>query len=481
MENDDAMRDDEDAHVDSCRRFVALTRAGKPAWRSGGSAEEAVTLCAVTQAMCAAAEAQGAGEFRGAEAGDATVACATTSTMVYAVSSRVGEGHPALMRQLECVRAVMTSCVTNVALEEALVRNPRFDVGRALERATRAEARLRACARGVTRETPYVFGTYRAVGLESGVRKACARALGDVTRAVSKPFAGVAFGADDGRLVTYVKPRGNRPATISPMDVIVLMNYARVMSRAEEGSATTSEEPSTSRAETFGRVCLPEFNSNGFMHAYVSHIVAHAPKNEDGEDNKNVCDESTRTVGVCFLTASPDALEECRAARDALEAKLNADGSLAKVAAAIRTEMRIADLPTEALGGFQAENDEPLLHFVYNRPARHQHVSSAYAPSSSADDDVEAITRSYASLYAAMRETVGAVDKSVRPPVEDAPQRVRYERRSRRSVLACVGGDFDIYLTLKPTTTVTTAVGLCNRLCVWLRVSEPELFLDLPL
>jgi len=428
--------------------------------------------------MCAVAEAQGVGTFRGAEAGGARVACAETSTMIYAVSSRCGDGVGTLVNQLEHVRATMTSCVTNVALEEALVRNPRFDVGRALEMATRAEARLSACASGLSRETPYVFGTYRSVGLESGVRKACAKALGDATRAVSKPFAGVVFGADDGRLVTYVKPRGNRPATISPKDMIVLMNYARVMSRAEADSATTSEEPSTSRAETFGRVCLPEFNSNGFMHAYVSYVVAQVQKNEDDdEENKSDSDESMRTVGVCFLTASADALEECRVARDALETKLNADGSLAKVATAVRTELSIADLPSEALGGFQAENGEPLLHFVYNRPARHQHVSSATPPG----EDVEAMTRSYAALYASMRETVDVVDKSVTPPFQGAAQRVRYERRARRSVLACVGGDFEIYLTLESTAAVTVAVGLCNRLCVYLRVSEPELFLELPM
>lgn len=45
-------------------------------------------------------------------------------------------------------------------------------------------------------------------------------------------------------------------------------------------------------------------------------------------------------------------------------------------------------------------------------------------------------------------------------------------------VLVCVGGDFEIYLIFKSSTTTTTAVALCNRLCVWFCVYEFELFVE---
>jgi len=281
---------------------------------------------------------------------------------------------------------------------------------------------------------------------------------------VTKPFACVAFG-DDGRVGAYAKPRGHRPATIAASDLILLTHYVRVVARCEDGE------------DSFTRVCLPEFNPNGFMRAYAARLSARVKDEADAEGD-SVTSTST-SIGICIVTASADAMEECRAARDALEERLNDDGALAEMVAAAREGMSIAKLPHEALGGFQDES-EPLLHFVYNRPARHQHVSSAFSPSLNGAD-VKAITRTYASTYASMKETEGVVDANgPGPKFIGAPQRVRYERRARFSILSCVGGDFEIYLTLKPSTTMHTAVALCNRLCVWLRAHEPELFVAEP-
>jgi len=176
------------------------------------------------------------------------------------------------------------------------------------------------------------------------------------------------------------------------------------------------------------------------------------------------------------VVASADALDACRRARDVLERSLNEKDALSPLARAAREELRLGDLSSDVLGEFKASINQ-LLHVVYNRPERHQHVSTAFNASVK-DADVEAITRAYASTLAAMKETEGIVDHSVSPSFEGSQQRVRYERRSRFNVLACVGGDFEIYLILKPTVSTRVAVGLCNRMCVWLRVSEPELFVD---
>lgn len=467
-------------------RFLALTRAGKPAWDSRGVSSESVTLCAAVQALAANAEAQGGGELEGVDYAGRALGCASTSTMIYVASSAEGESVGVLRKKLKYVEDVMTSCVTNAALVGALGKNTRFDVRRAMAVATLADERLHELAtRGLRRDTAYVFDTYRTVGMSHEARRSATRAMGDALRLVTKPFAGVAFGIGDGRLVTYVKPRGHRPQTISARDVMVLMNYARATSRSGESMKKEGEdEGDATHAESFGRVCLPEFNPDGFMHAYVSYIEAKSGDTEarEGDEEKNDAVASSSTsrerVGVCFLTASADALEECRAARDALEKRLNADDTLTTIARAARRQLRVSDVPEDVLGRYQVEHDEPLLHFVYNRPARQQHVSSAFASSVSDDRSIETITRAYAMMYENMTELDGTVDATTKPPIEHSAQRVRYERRKRHSVLACVGGDFEIYLTFKPSATVTVAVAMCNRLCVWLRVSEPELFLE---
>ena len=314
-------------------------------------------------------------------------------------------------------------------------------------------------------------------------RRATARAaIVDALKEVPKPFAGALFD-EASRVATYAKPAANRPAHISPKDVITLMNFVRVILRPDEGTS----DRATDRAEAFERVCLPEFNSDGFMYVYASTVSttpsaspASTPTTTPSKKNKRKsCGgpfERDDTVGVCFVVASADALDACRRARDALECSLNEKDALSKIARAAREGLLLDKLPSEVLGEFQASVKQ-LLHVVYNRPERHQHVSTAFNASVK-DADVEAITRAYASTLDAMKETEGIVDHTVSPSFEGSKQRVRYERRSRFNVLACVGGDFEIYLILKPTVTTRAAIGLCNRLCVWLRVSEPELFVD---
>ena len=92
-------------------------------------------------------------------------------------------------------------------------------------------------------------------------------AIVDALKEVPKPFAGALFD-EASRVATYAKPAANRPAHISPKDVITLMNFVRVILRPDEGTS----DHATDRAEAFERVCLPEFNSDGFMYVYASTV-----------------------------------------------------------------------------------------------------------------------------------------------------------------------------------------------------------------
>ena len=440
------------------------------------------SLCASLQALVSVAEESEDGGVEAVDARGRRLATTSTKTMTYAVSSDGRERVGTLRRELEHVKTTMTSLLTNAALEAALVKNPKFDVGKALAAAPRGEETLGQTVLNLSWDTSYVFDTYRSIGLGEDTRVTARAAIVDALKEVPKPFAGALFD-EASRVATYAKPAANRPAHISPKDVITLMNFVRVILRPDEGAS----DRATDRAEAFERVCLPEFNSDGFMYVYASTVSttpsaspASTPTTTPSKKNKRKsCGgpfERDDTVGVCFVVASADALDACRRARDALECSLNEKDALSKIARAAREGLLLDKLPSEVLGEFQASVKQ-LLHVVYNRPERHQHVSTAFNASVK-DADVEAITRAYASTLDAMKETEGIVDHTVSPSFEGSKQRVRYERRSRFNVLACVGGDFEIYLILKPTVTTRAAVGLCNRLCVWLRVSEPELFVD---
>ena len=176
-------------------------------------------------------------------------------------SSDRGESAATLEKHLEWVERGVKMLVTNAGLETALAKNAKFDVGRALATATRADEVLGQLARNLSWETCYVFDTYTAVRVRAEVRETVARAMVEAMKTVTKPFACVAFG-DDGRVGAYAKPRGHRPTTIAASDLIVLMNFLRVVSRCEGDE------------DSFTRVCLPEFNPDGFMRAYTARLRA---------------------------------------------------------------------------------------------------------------------------------------------------------------------------------------------------------------
>ena len=467
-----ACRDDNDGSLtwlSKSRHFIACTRAGKPTYARYGDAYKLSALCAALCALYDASRDHGDGKTKDAAMGDGlraivapgrVVAFHATEYMLYVVTSSIkGESERTLHAQLAQFRRVMESLVTNAALEHALARNAKFDVGRALEARAHADVALATAIRSMSWDTSYVFNTYRTFALAAPIRRSCMEAI-RASMTFTSPFAGAVF-SSDGRLGAYAKPRGNRPVTIAASDMIVLMNHVRVMREIVAESSTANEEEAddddVDEGASFERLCLPAFNANGFMHAYV------APLSRD-----------TPSVIVCFLTASADARAQCKAARETLYKKLDENTSLAAIVAASEKTMDASTLPPEAFGGFTDARDS-LLHFVYNRPVREQHISSTFSASLNVKD-VKTLARAYAALYASMKET--DADAFNIPPNLVGTQRVRYEQRERFNILSCVGGDFEIYLTLKSDASVVVAVALCNRLCVYLRVSEPELFLS---
>ena len=136
------------------------------------------SLCASLQALVSVAEESEDGGVEAVDARGRRLATTSTKTMTYAVSSDGRERVGTLRRELEHVKTTMTSLLTNAALEAALVKNPKFDVGKALAAAPRGEETLGQTVLNLSWDTSYVFDTYRSIGLGEDTR-ATARAASE--------------------------------------------------------------------------------------------------------------------------------------------------------------------------------------------------------------------------------------------------------------------------------------------------------------
>ena len=180
-------------------------------------------------------------------------------------------------------------------------------------------------------------------------------------------------------------------------------------------------------------------------------------------------------------------------------------------------------VPRAAGGG--PPGRRPLLHFLYTRPPLGQYVAPEWdAP---LDDRAaqKRLLRAYARVFEAMRApadgewaddggsgapgagggaategggfgigaggmaalgaflsggsfgggsaaALGGTSRAAQPP----RRRVHYEATDERVLLGCSGSDFEVCVALDPMTDESTAVGVCNRLCTWLRQQESRLF-----
>ena len=174
----------------------------------------------------------------------------------------------------------------------------------------------------------------------------------------------------------------------------------------------------------------------------------------------------------------------------------------------------------------------PLLHFLYSRPPLGQYVAPDWAAPLDDRAAQKRLLRAYARVFEAMRApadgewaddggagagpgagggagagggggagaegggfgaggmatlgaflsggsfgggfagALGGTTRAAQPP----RRRVHYEATDERVLLACSGSDFEVCVALDPLTDESTAVGVCNRLCTWLRQQEHRLF-----
>ena len=70
----------------------------------------------------------------------------------------------------------------------------------------------------------------------------------------------------------------------------------------------------------------------------------------------------------------------------------------------------------------------------------------------------------------------GGARRDVTRGAAAAAEEVHYEATDERVLLGCSGSDFEVCVALDPMTDESTAVGVCNRLCTWLRQQESRLF-----
>ncbi|KAL0721841.1 hypothetical protein Bca4012_036440 [Brassica carinata] len=238
---------------------------------------------------------------------------------------------------------------------------------------------------------------------------------------------------------------GAQKASLSPDDLLLLSNFVM------------------STSESFSPICLPRYNPQAFLHAYLHFF-----------------DDDTYVI---LLTTRLEAFHHLKDCRDRIEAVLLKSNILSAVQRSIAEGgMRVEDLPIDRLlrqkqsstSNQRQDTDVSvgtggpfgLWHFMYRSIYLDQYVSSEFSPPVTSHRQQKSLYRAYQKLYASMHE------KGL------GPHKTQYRRDENYTLLCWVTPDFELYAAFDPLANKAMAIKICNQVCQRVKDVENEVFLQ---
>lgn len=115
-------------------------------------------------------------------------------------------------------------------------------------------------------------------------------------------------------LITLLRPKDH---SIHAADLHILLS-----------TISSTDALRTPNSESWIPICLPRFNSRGFLHAFISYISDDAHGGESGRPSPNMQEEPKRDdlgLGIILLTADKEGFFDMKAWKDHIIAKLLGD------------------------------------------------------------------------------------------------------------------------------------------------------------
>ncbi|KAG2417555.1 hypothetical protein HFD88_008774 [Aspergillus terreus] len=328
------------------KHYLILSAAGKPIWTRHGDGALISTYVGIIQTIISFFQ-DSDDHLRSFTAGDTKFVVVTKGPLYFVAISRIHESETQLKLQLEALYMQILSTLTLPSLTHLFSVRPSTDLKRPLQG---SETLLSTLADSFTRGSPSTLLS----ALEClKIRKAHRHIINNTllkSRVNSLLYGLVVAG---GRLVSVVRPKKH---SLHPGDLQLLFNMI-----------FEAEAVKTGGGESWIPVCLPGFNSSGYLYMYVSFLDLR-------EDSSNVADDSTtkeESVAIVLISTDKESFFELQEMRNNLVEQLQKNYSLQVIKEAID---RGRPATTDIVPG------TVLHHFLYKSRANVQFTMSSYDP-----------------------------------------------------------------------------------------------------
>ncbi|CAG7943904.1 unnamed protein product [Penicillium olsonii] len=410
------------------KHYVILSAAGKPIWTRHGDSGLISGYVGVIQTIISFYE-DADDHLRSFTAGDTRFVILTRGSLHLVAISRMMESENQLRLQLEALYMQILSTLTLPSLTHLFSVRPSTDLSRPLQG---TESLLSSLADSFTRGSPStLLSALECLKIRKQHRQSISNALLK-TKASNLLYGLVVAG---GRLVSVIRPKKH---SLHPGDLQLLFNMVFEADGVKAGGG-----------ENWIPVCLPGFNSSGYLYMYVSFLDLRDDIENSAEITK---DES---VAIVFISPDKEAFYDMQEMRDAFVEQMEKNGSLKEIKIAIDNGRPAT---TDIVPG------TVLHHFLYKSRANVQFTMSSYTP------EFSSLTRRrrLMSMYNNLHSSIHAKNTHVK---------VHHCVSRSASSFGWVTPVFELYCIAEPNTNRNALAQSASKIAQWVQREEERLFI----
>ncbi|KAJ8302197.1 hypothetical protein KUTeg_021184 [Tegillarca granosa] len=396
------------------KHVFILSEAGKPVYSRHGTEDKLVTIMGVMQALVSFVHDNGKDALRCIIAGEHRFVFLVKDPLILVGVSRGQDSTQQVLLQLSYVYNQVLSVLTYSTLHRIFKQRRNYDLRRLL---SGAEKFLDNLLNMFDSEPSFLLGAVECLPLDSVIRDMIAQSIVQHAKVKDLVFALILA---NNKLVTLVRMK---KYYLHPMDLHLIINLVNA-------------SESFKAAESWTPICLPKFDSSGFLQAHISYL-----------------DESCQT---CLLLLSVDresffTLSDCKnRIKDRL---LKYNGLKA-----------ISDSLTRTSYSIQQCGISDLRHFLYKSRSTAQYTSPELEAPYLSQEEQERLFGLYHYLHHRIHTTA-------------RPLKILYSVGPHETLLGWITQGFELYAVFGPLVTKPAAIHAINRLLRWIKKEEDRLFI----
>lgn len=400
------------------KHVFILSEAGKPIYSRHGNEDKLVTLMGVMQALVSFVQESG-DIIRSFHAGEHKFVFLNKSPLILVCVSNTKASVPQLQNQLIYIYNQILSVLTYSQLRRIFEQRHNYDLRRLLGG---AEKMLDNLIDIMDQDPSFLLTAVRSLPLDNSVREQIGQTLSYYCGKIKNVVFAILIA--ENQLVTLVRMK---KYSLHPADLHLIMNLVK-----------SSESLKT--AESWIPICLPKFDSSGFLHAHISYLDDSCP--------------------ACLLLLTVDkelfySLQECRR----------------KIVERLRKH-HCLELINKSLKDFGYSVNEvgipDLKHFLYKSRSTAQYTSPRITAPYLTSEDWTSLFGLYQYLHRRMYNP-------------SRPLKTLFYAGNKETMMGWHMQGFELYAAFEPLVTKLDATTAMKEVVHWIKREETRLFvMDAP-